>query len=71
VIEKRDEYDDGNGHPEQPDQYSTPHERLLFDSIFIVSPSKRSTIHFVPGKHTSAQLLRGEPNPADRRGQKA
>jgi hypothetical protein len=30
VIEKGDEYDDRNWHTEQPKQYPTPHERLLF-----------------------------------------
>jgi hypothetical protein len=57
VIEKSDKYDDGNWHAEQPKQYSTAHERLLFDSSLIVAPSKRASIHFVPAKHTAVQII--------------
>jgi hypothetical protein len=51
VIEKSDKYDDGNWHAEQPEQYSTPHKRLLFDSALIAAPSKRASLRFVPAKH--------------------
>lgn len=63
VIEKSNKYDDGNRHAEQPEQYSTPHERLLlFDSSLTVAPSKRAGIHFVPAKHTAARdYLRRDP----------
>ena len=44
----------GNWHAEQPKQYSTPHERLLFCFRSIVAPSKRASIRYVPAKHTAA-----------------
>jgi hypothetical protein len=64
MIEKSDDYDDGNWHAEQPEQYSTAHERLLFDSGLIVARGKLTSIHFVPARHTAApDYLRREPSP--------
>jgi hypothetical protein len=47
VVEKGDDYDDGNWHPKQPKQYRAAHERLLICARFgIVVPIKRASYRF-------------------------
>ena len=49
VIEKSDDYDDGNWHAKQPEQDRAAHERLLFCFRFeFVAPTKRASVRFVP-----------------------
>jgi hypothetical protein len=45
VIEKSDEYDDGNWHAEQPEQYSAAHERLLVIP-FLIPVNGQASVSF-------------------------
>ena len=48
VVEKSDDYDDGNWHAKQPKQYRAAHERLFFVSILNRALLNGQAIGFVP-----------------------
>ena len=56
VVQKSDDYDDGNWHAKQPEQDRAAHKRLLFSFRYrIVAPIKRASIlSFLDNSHQAS-----------------